>query len=143
AGGLRVVFGGSRNPRGQRKPDAHRGGRPVGVGSTGQLPRLRGGSKGARTHHAPCVNRPETRMNSPSVFIEDLKDVGNKLGRHDSHLLMHEGGESVSFAGPRVISNPWSERLEIAPCRSSSGRMLRRPAPVDRFHSSTALSCGS
>jgi hypothetical protein len=27
-------------------------------------------------------------MNSPSVFIEDLKDVGNKLGGHASNLLM-------------------------------------------------------
>ena len=108
-------------------------------GEHGSASPPQGGSKCARTHHAPSVNRPETRMNSPSVLIEDLKDVGNKLGRHDSNLLMHEGDDSVSFAGQRVISGPWSERLETALCRSSSGRMLRRPAPVDRFHSSTAL----
>src|SRR5262245_4100226 len=62
-------------------------------------------------------------MNSPSVLIEDLKDVGNKLGRHDSNLLLHEGDDSVSFAGQPVIDQ-WS--------------MVR----TTRFHSWTALPCG-
>src|SRR5436190_23334579 len=52
----------------------------------------------------------------------------------------HKSDQSCDLMG-RIsppASSQWSERLEIAPCRSSSDHTPPRHAPGDSFHSSTA-----